>query len=181
MPARSIRHGGTTMLFEMEEFASFAKGTQRYIRQSLDVGLSRRDAIARWARSGDEAEAIRRQYAAYRPLDEIRRLLAAEGTSETAGALLAALVPLTAFDLAAGRLPSFAAYRFLYERLIGARARPWLPAVFCAAVTLPHVDPDQRSALLESVAEAAVCVRWSPREPGFVPEWVEKVDAPISA
>ena len=28
---------------EMMEFASFPKGTERYIRRSLDIGLSRRD------------------------------------------------------------------------------------------------------------------------------------------
>ena len=176
MPAISARHGGTMMLFEMEEFASFAKGTQRYIRRSLDVGLQRRDAVARWARSAAEAQSIRGQYSAYRRLDEIRGLLASEAGAESTGALLAALVPLTTFDLAQGELHGFADYRFLYERLIGARARPWLPSVFCAAVALPQVEPEQRCRYLESVAQAAACDRWSAREPGFVPEWVEKVD-----
>ena len=38
---------GAVMFAEMKEFASFNKGTQRYIRRSLDVGLNRRDAMRR--------------------------------------------------------------------------------------------------------------------------------------
>ena len=41
---------GALALSEMREFASFSKGTQRYIRRSLDVGLNRRDAVKRWSR-----------------------------------------------------------------------------------------------------------------------------------
>jgi len=181
MPAISARHGGTMMLFEMEEFASFAKGTQRYIRRSLDVGLQRRDAVARWARSDAEAQSIRSQYAAYRPLDEMRDLIGSGAGAESTGTLLAALVPLTTFDLAQGKLDGFADYRFLYERLIGAGVRPWLPSVFCAAVSLPQVEPKQRGRYLESVVEAAACDRWSAREPAFLPAWVEKVDVTIWA
>ena len=51
--------------------------------------------------------------------------------------MLTPLVALTAFDLGEGRLPCFSAYRFLYERLFGARVRRWLPAAFCAASALP--------------------------------------------
>jgi hypothetical protein len=181
MPVNATRHGGTTMLFEMEEFASFAKGIQRYIRRSLDVGLGRRDAIARWARSDDEAKRIREQQAIYAGLDGIRARLAGGVKAQAIGPLLAALVPLTVFDLGEGRLPGFSAYRFLYERLIGARARPWLPTAFCAAASLPDIHPGQRCKFLESVATAAVCNRWSTREPGFLPEWIEKVDATIAA
>ena len=34
---------------------------------------------------------------------------------------------LSAFDLGEGKLSCFAAYRFLYERLLGPAVRPWLP------------------------------------------------------
>ena len=82
-----------------------------------------------------------------------------------------------AFDLGQDRLPNFAAYRFLYERLIGASARPWLPAAFCSAAALPHLHPDRRRLLLQSISEsAATAPGWSNREPAFWPEWVEKVD-----
>src|SRR3990170_4628047 len=82
-------------------------------------------------------------------------------------------------DIAFGqdRLPSFASFRFLYERLMGASCRPWLPAAFCAAAALPHLHPDRRRTLLQSISEsAATAPGWSSREPVFWPEWVEKVD-----
>lgn len=85
------------------------------------------------------------------------------------------LVRLTAFDLSQERLESFSAYRFLYERLLGARIRPWLPAAFCCAAALPQIRPDRRKALLHSISEAAATAPgWSTREPCFFPEWVDK-------
>ena len=181
MTVRTQRFGGTAMLMELEEFASFSKGTERYIRRSLDIGLRRRDAVARWARTDEEAESIRAQQAVYRHLDEIRGQIPDDVTLEPMAATVAALVTVTAFDLAQGWLPSFAAYRFLYERLLGARVRPWLPAAFCAAASLPHLHPDRRQELVVSAADAIACRGWSAREPRFIPEWVEKVDATISA
>ena len=91
---------------------------------------------------------------------------------------LAQLVTVSAFDLGQGRIDCFAAYRFLYERLIGADARPWLPAAFCAAASMPHLPPGKRKILLQSISEAAATASgWSKRQPSFYPEWVEKVDA----
>jgi hypothetical protein len=92
------------------------------------------------------------------------------------------LITVAAFDLGQDRLPNFAAYRFLYERLVGASARPWLPAAFCAAAALPHLHPDRRRTLLQSISEsAATAPGWSNREPVFWPEWVEKVDLKAAA
>ena len=89
----------------------------------------------------------------------------------------APLVAVSAFDLGQDRLPGFASYRFLYERLLGAHARPWLPGAFCAAASLPHLHPDKRRLLLQSISEAAATAPgWSAREPSFYPEWVEKID-----
>ena len=185
MPARTTLYNGTSVLMEMQEFAAFPKGTQRYIRRSLDVGLRRRDsrsgsgtgAIGRWARGVAEAETIRAQQDIYRALDDIRGRVADPAGIRPTADLMAALIHVSAFDLGEGRLPGFSAYRFLYERLIGASVRPWLPAAFCAAAALPHLQPDQRIGLLATVAEAAAAPGWSSREPGFLPEWVEKVDA----
>ena len=65
----------------------------------------------------------------------------------------------------------------IYERLLGAGARPWLPGAFCAAASLPNLHPEKRRALLQSISEAAAtAIGWSSREPSFYPEWVEKVD-----
>jgi hypothetical protein len=63
---------GALTLAEMKEFASFSKGTQRYIRRSLDVGLGRRDAMKRWSRDVGEAASIRAQERIYQRLDHIR-------------------------------------------------------------------------------------------------------------
>lgn len=172
---------GATYLYEMGEFGSFAKGTQRYIRRSLDVGLGRRDAIKRWARHPGEAAEIARQARHYRRLDEIRSLIPDDIAVDAMAPLMAPLIELSAHDLAAARLTGFAAYRFLYERLLGAAVRPWLPAAFCAAAALPHLHPDRRRALLHSISEAVVIkAGWSGREPAFYPEWVEKVDLVIA-
>jgi hypothetical protein len=172
---------GAVLLAEMKEFGGFAKGTQRYIRRSLDVGLDRRDAVKRWSRGPAEAAGISFQADVYRGLDHIRALVAGDCGLVAKEALLAPLIAMTAFDLCQNRLPNFASYRFLYERLIGASVRPWLPAAYCAAAALPQVHPDRRSSLLQSISEAAVTAPgWSNREPIFYPEWVEKVEIALA-
>jgi hypothetical protein len=172
---------GEIYLAEMTEFAGFQKGAQRYIRRSLDVGLARRDAVRQWARDPGEAEAICEQGRHYRRLKELRGQIPEDVTIEEMEPLLAPLITLTAYDLAANRLTCFSSYRFLYERLLGAAVRPWLPAVFVAAAALPHLHPDRRRHLLQSLSEtAATAPGWSGREPVFFPEWVEKVDLAIA-
>jgi len=77
--------------------------------------------------------------------------------------------------LAQEKLTGFASFRFLYERLLGADARPWLPSAFCAASALPQIRPERRKKLLQSISEAAATAPgWSTREPAFFPEWVDK-------
>jgi hypothetical protein len=176
--SRQTKSGaGAIALAEMQEFASFSKGSQRYIRRSLDIGFRNRDALQLWARDADEKEAILNQVDAYRKVDAIRPLIPDDAAIEEAEALMAPLIALSAFDLGEGRLPGFTAYRFLYERLFGAAVRPWLPAAFCAAATLPNLHPDDRRALLQSISEAqATAPGWSIREPVFFPQWVDKVD-----
>ncbi|MEA3015459.1 MAG: hypothetical protein QOI38_181 [Sphingomonadales bacterium] len=172
---------GALTLLEMKEFGSFPKGTQRYIRRSLDVGLGRRDAIKRWSRDVGEAASIRAQDNIYRRLDHIRNHVPDDSGLDEMEPLMAPLITMTAFDLGQDKLPDFASYRFLYERLIGAAVRPWLPAAFCAAAALPHLHPDRRRALLQSISEAAATAPgWSNREPVFFPEWVEKVDVTVA-
>jgi len=176
------QQAGGAALAEMKEFAGFAKATQRYIRRSLDVGLERRDAARRWARDPSEIARIRAQREAYQRIARIRGSLPIDATIEAAEPMMAPLVTITAFDLGEGKLPCFNAYRFLYERLIGARVRPWLPGAFAAAATLPHLHPDTRRELLASISEsAATAAGWSIREPVFLPEWVDKVDSTVIA
>jgi hypothetical protein len=172
---------GALTLVEMKEFGSFSKGTQRYIRRSLDVGLGRRDAIKRWSRDVGEAASIRAQARIYQRLDQIRDYVPDDSGLDVMEPLMGPLITMTAFDLGQDKLPDFASYRFLYERLIGAAVRPWLPGAFCAAAALPHLHPEKRRALLQSISEAAATAPgWSNREPAFYPEWVEKVDVTVA-
>ena len=164
----------TIAIAELREFASFSACEQRYIKRSLDVGLGRQDAFKLWARDAAESAAIRRQYLAYQVLKSLRRDVPDAADADAVEAFLARLIRVTAFDLAAERLGSFSAYRFLYERLLGATARPWLPAAFCSAAALPQIRPERRKRLLQSISEAAATAPgWSTREPCFYPEWVE--------
>ena len=174
--------GGALLLSEMKEFASFPKATQRYIRRSLDIAFGRRDALACWARDEGEAASIRAQARLYKQLEPLRLQVPDDSGLDTIDPFMGLLITLTAFDLGQDRIPNFAAFRFLYERLLGAGARAWLPAAFCAASALPHLHPDRRRSLLQSISEsAATAPGWSNREPVFWPEWVEKVDVAEAA
>jgi hypothetical protein len=165
-------------LAELKEFAGFAAATQRYIRRSLDVGLEREDAMARWSRDVVEAASIRAQSRVYERLEEVRALIPDDSGLEAIEIFMGPLITVTAFDLGQGRLTTFSAYRFLYERLLGAEVRPWLPGAFCAAAALPHLHPELRRKLLQSISEAAATASgWSNRQPSFFPAWVEKVDS----
>ncbi len=168
---------GAMTLAEMKEFASFSAATQRYIRRSLDVGLDRTDAVELWSRDVVESAAIKAQQKVYNRLNDIRLAIPEDCAIDKVEPFMAPLVAISAFDLGQGRLDSFSAYRFLYERLVGAEARPWFPGAFCAAAALPHLHPTARKKLLQSISEdAATAPGWSAREPSFFPEWVEKVE-----
>jgi hypothetical protein len=169
---------GAMTLAEIKEFAGFSAATQRYVRRSLDVGLEREDAMARWSRDVVEAASIRAQSRVYDRLEEVRALIPDDSGLEAIEIFMGPLITVTAFDLGQGRLTTFSAYRFLYERLLGAEVRPWLPGAFCAAAALPHLHPELRRKLLQSISEAAATASgWSNRQPSFFPAWVEKVDS----
>ncbi len=179
--ASSEKHSnGTRAIAEMKEFAAFPAGTQRYIRRSLAVAGDRDRAMRRWSRDSLEQVNIKVQAKVYDRLPQIRDRLPENSGLEWLEPFMAPLVTISAFDLAQGRLPSFSSYRFLYERLIGAEARPWLPGAFCAAAALPHIAPEKRRDLLQSMSENAATARgWSAREPSFFPGWVDKGDQGI--
>ena len=168
---------GAATLSEIREFAGFASSTQRYIRRSLDVGLQRADALDIWSRDLIETASIKAQAKLYARLDVLRENVPEDSGLDRVEPFMAPLVTMSAFDLGQDRLPSFGAYRFLYERLIGASARPWLPGAFCAAASLPHLHPERRRVLLQSISEAAATAHgWSSREPVFYPEWIDKIE-----
>jgi len=177
MGTRSTPADGANALQELKEFAGFDKGTQRYIRRSLDIAFQRRDAVELWSRDAIESASIKAQTKIYARLDAVRAHVPDDSGLDRMEPFMAPLVTMSAFDLGQDRLGGFAAYRFLYERLLGAGARPWLPGAFCAAAALPHLHPERRRKLLQSISEAAATAPgWSNREPVFYPEWVEKVE-----
>jgi len=170
------------MIAEMKEFAAFRAAEQRYIRRSLEVAAKGIDAAERWARNGAEADSIQAQARLYRTLIQAIRISVPDDVDfDAAAELLRPLISLAAFDLAEGKLSSFAAFRFLYERLCGGAVRPWLAAAFLAAASLPGIHPSSRKALLGSMTAAdAAPVGWSIHEPVFAPEWVDKVPVTVS-
>ncbi|WP_295529425.1 hypothetical protein [Novosphingobium sp. Chol11] len=167
------------IIAEMREFAGFSACEQRYIRRSLDIGLARHNALERWSRGRQDAATIRTQYVVYQDLKLLRGKLPADVAAHLIGVeslddFMGPLLRVTTFDLAQASLASFSAYRFLYERLLGAEARPWLPSAFCGAAALPQIRPENRKGLLQSISEAAATAPgWSMNEPVFFPEFVE--------
>ena len=170
----AIQEKTSLTIAELREFASFEPGEQRYIKRSLDIGLGRQDAFKLWARDAQERSSIRSQYVAYQDLKSLRGVWPDETSLDGLDGFIGKLVRVTAFDLAQERITSFSAYRFLYERLLGAEARPYLPSAFCAAAALPQIRPERRKDLLQSLSEsAATAPGWSDRAPCFYPEFVE--------
>lgn len=167
-----------TSINEMREFAGFEPAEQRYIKRALDIGLGRQDAFKLWARDENENAAIRSQYVAYQELKSLRAAMPEGEALDLVAPYIGKLTRLAAFDLKQERLFGFSAFRFLYERLLGAGARPWLPSAFCAAAALPQIRPHMRKRLLQSLSEAAATAPgWSDREPSFFPEYVEETEA----
>ena len=168
---------GTLTLTEIREFANFSSKSQRYIRMALDVAFGREDAIALWSRNNDEIKAMKLQQKKYANLDTLRSRIPSGNDIAGNEIFFAQLMAISSFDILQGKLDCFAAYRFLYERLLGPNVRPWLPAIFCATASLPQLDPKERKKLLQSISEAAAtAVGWSKRSPSFFPEWVEKIE-----
>lgn len=176
----SANEHDSQILEELKEFASFTTAEERYIRCSLEVAAAHADAVEHWARSPAEAAIIGRQARAYGCLKQIRSLVPVGLEPDDAAALLAPLIKVSAFDLQQGKLGSFAAYRFLYERLVGPSVRPWLVSAFAAAAALPCIHPELRAELFRSLTcDQVASAGWSSRAPVFFPEWVEKV--PVAA
>ena len=170
----AITGTATLTIAELREFAGFTACEQRYIKRSLDVGLGRQDAFKLWARDEAERSSIRSQYVAYQELKALRASIPAESALDALAPFIGTLVRVSAFDLAQERIGCFSAYRFLYERLLGADVRPFLPSAFCGAAALPQIRPNRRKNLLQSISEAAATAPgWSEREPAFFPEWIE--------
>lgn len=174
----AVTNAASLTIAEMREFAGFTAAEQRYIRRSLDIGLSRCDAFRIWGRTQGETAAIRSQYVAYQELKALRGAIPHESGFDAIESFIGKITRVAAFDLAQERIECFSAFRFLYERLLGPDARPWLPSAFCAAAALPQIRPERRKMLLQSLSEAAATAPgWSGRAPNFFPEFIEEVVA----
>lgn len=171
----SVTNAASMTIAEMREFASFTPGEQRYIKRSLDIGLGREDAFVLWGRDVEERSSIRRQYLMYQELKCLRAVLPDGNSFNGIDDFIGSLARIAAFDLAQGKIECFGAFRFLYERILGAQIRPWLPAAFCAASAMPMLPPERRKILLQSLSEAAATAPgWSDRQPCFFPEYVDE-------
>jgi len=173
-----LRNHANQIISEMKEFAAFSSAEQRFIRRSLDVAQRGTGALSPWSRGPAEAESIRAQDRLYRTLLEVIRTSVPDDIGIDATAeIIGPLITISAFDLGEGKIERFAAYRFLYERLVGPSVRPWLPSAFVAAAALPYLHPELRKALLRSITGGeAAAVGWSNRDPAFIPEWVDEVE-----
>src|SRR5262249_28798766 len=141
---------GLQIINEMGELARLPATAQRYIRRSLDIAFMRWDRLAEIARNSAEAKSIDRQTELYARLDSIRAAVPNGADAGQAGPFIAMAAELTAFDLGELKIRSFAAYRFLYERLLGAAARPWLLSLFVIGANLAQLNPGHRIELLKS-------------------------------
>ena len=174
MKALTKPFAGTQVLRELLEFASFPATTRDYIRRALAVRSGCPSALAPSGRSEEEMQSLAARVAFYDRLDDIVAAIPADDLASVTG-LMRWLVPLTAFDIAHTALGSFAAYRFLYERLLGAAVRPWLLGAFCTAAALPQLHPQHRLQLLRSLGKASSASQSrSIREPAFYPERLEE-------
>lgn len=163
---------GVSIFGEIQEFAGFSIESKHYIRRSIDVASGDAQAIERWSDGPQDRDAIRAQAHVYRSLVPLRTRVE-EGLSKGRHSeFLPLLIELSAFDLDSGDLDGFPPYRFLYERLLGSRVRPWLPSAFCAVAVMPHMKPMRRIGLLSTLGEAIVA-SWSEQEPSFHPEQIE--------
>ena len=175
------RNVAAQMISEMQEFAEFSAGEQRFICRSLDVASRGSEAASLWSRSPEETKSIEMQDRSYRRLlDLIRTHIPDDIGIDAAGEIIGPLITMSAVDLAEGKIESFSVYRFLYERLLGPSVRPWLPSAFGAAAALPYLHPDLRKTLLGSITPTdAARAGWSNAEPSFMPEWVDEVEVAI--
>jgi hypothetical protein len=176
------RNQALEMIAEMKEFAIFGAASQRYIRRSLEVASIGVEAAERWSRNSLEQASIAAQERLYRAqLPLIRAGIPDDIAVDAAADIIAPLITLAGFDLGQGKLGGFADFRFLYERLLGGAARPWLPSAFVAAATLPSLHPQLRKSLLGTITAGDVSAAgWSHHEAAFVPEWVEKVPVVVA-
>ena len=162
---------GSRLIEQLREFTSFTRQSQRFICCSLDTAFAPDISPTHWARNAAEADAIAAQKQVYKALPSIRASIPRDCAPVDAEAFLYPLMEMTAFDISCAKIASFAQYRFLYERLVGARVRPWLATPFLAAVSLPYIPGGVRHALIATAGDA-LADEWPQEEPAYWPLWL---------
>jgi hypothetical protein len=163
------------MLVELKEFMSFSPCAQRYIRRSLDVASNNPDTFSRWVRGQSEHDSIEQQFKFYSVLEEIKKRLYTGDANKitTSDILIGKLAIIAIFDIKQMSLNGFSEFRFLYERLLGARIRPHLPSIFTVAAYQPIFTPDERLYLSDGITDEMIATAsWSKTEPVLFPEWI---------
>ena len=171
------QHPGARCIKEMGEFSTFCKSAQRYIKASLEIAFPDEDSdpIGRWSRNESEVAELRARTKIYATLPRLRNNVPKPTNLPAVDDFIGPLVKISGYDLGREKLTTFQEYRFLYERLVGVKARPFLPAVFLAAAALPTIQPRQRINLLQTIlVNEIMTYSWSAEGALFLPEWVDK-------
>lgn len=76
-------------------------------------------------------------------------------------------IPPAVFDLSFGFIETYEAFAFLYERLLGREARPWLRSIYLAAAASPNMDgrrvPRQAGRIISARSSPVRCRRGASR------------------
>ncbi len=171
-----------SVVAEMQEFAGLEPYEQRFIKQSLYMASVARhpeaasieDVVGVWARGEDEEYLIRRQWDTYCQLPKVDRLTPSIFGYQYPPEAVAIILTMISVDLKAERISCFAAYHFLYERLLGPHIRPWLLCMFLWQATQPHLTAQHRESLFDSTPLMEVtATQWDNTASRFFPFWVE--------
>lgn len=163
---------GAQFVAEATEYSELSPKAQRYIARSLEVAQTGLKCAKQWARGVGESSSIMVQVSLYMRLPEARNKIPKSNAFWELSDFFGYALPCAAFDVSEGRLDGFAAFKFLYERLLGARARPWLASLYAAAVALPNFRPSDFYTT-DGGWNCEIDSRdWDTTEPQFMPEWV---------
>lgn len=158
---------------ERAEWRAFDAGERRYILARLHGLLNPVGGdpqVVTYLLDGDY----------YLVLAEARRLLPKSGALWELQAFMGHATAVAVRDVMWGQLQSFSAFRFLHERTLGARSRPYLPMMFLSAVASPGVADKFRLKYLERVTLADVCLdSIETGECCFIPEIADDIPSRI--
>ena len=159
---------------ERAEFAQFRSLVQIYIVRALDLGLPRNHPMERWHEGGPVGMAMLLARAdAYRHLGVLREELQDCKQVGPDFRYWDAIRKAVRFDVQHEEMGDIAAFRFLYERLLGPPIRPWITSLYLAAVTEPDSTSEWKERCLASVTAADLDDHDDKSMPLFFPDIVD--------